>query len=139
MPSAQNDAVSASAMTSQGAGAGKRVVSDLTPPLAQRLKEARLRSGMSQATLGMAAGMDIFSASPRLNQYERGKRAPDYRTAERLASALGCPVSFFFIRENDIAEMMLAIHRLPADQRRQLHEQLQEKCSNVISMTATRR
>src|SRR5207253_2166039 len=94
--------------------------SDSAPPFARRLKQARLRRGLSQTGLGVAAGIDIFSASPRLNQYEKGRRSPDFRTAERLANVLRCPVSFFFIREDDLAEVVLAIHELPANRRRQL-------------------
>lgn len=93
---------------------------DRSPPLAKRLKQARLRRGLSQTRLGVAAGIDVFSASSRLNQYERGKRFPDFCTAERLAQVLNCPVSFFFIREDDLAEMMLVIHDLPPPQRGQL-------------------
>ena len=41
--------------------------------IALRLKEARLRLGLSQEKLGVLAGIDEFSASARINQYERGK------------------------------------------------------------------
>ena len=40
--------------------------------LIKRLKEARLRSGLSQEKLGVLAGIDEASASARMNQYERG-------------------------------------------------------------------
>jgi len=36
-------------------------------PLPKRLKEARLAAGLSQKQLGIAAGIDEFSASPRCN------------------------------------------------------------------------
>jgi transcriptional regulator with XRE-family HTH domain len=111
---------------------------DLEPPFARRLKQARLRRGLSQTGLGVAAGIDIFSASPRLNQYEKGKRSPDFRTAERLAHVLGCPVSFFFIRDDDLAEMMLAIHELSAQRRRQLLAQLLQHQDPPIAPAAAR-
>ena len=45
--------------------------------VAKRLREARELSGLSQKQLGIKAGLDEFSASPRINQYERGKRRRD--------------------------------------------------------------
>jgi transcriptional regulator with XRE-family HTH domain len=126
MPQSRHHGSSVAAMV--GACANEAApASDSTPPFARRLRQARLRRGLSQTGLGVAAGIDIFSASPRLNQYERGKRSPDFRTAERLANVLGCPVSFFFIRDDDLAEMVLAIHELPANRRRQLLTQLLEQ------------
>lgn len=35
-----------------------------------RLKEARLRAGLSQKSLGIAAGLDPFVAGTRINRYE---------------------------------------------------------------------
>lgn len=81
--------------------AGKSIV-------AKRLGEARLRSGLSQKKLGILAGMDEFSASPRINQYERGKHTPDLRTIERIAKVLGVPSAYFYAVEDDLAEWILA-------------------------------
>lgn len=38
-----------------------------------RLKVARLRRGLTQMQLGVLAQIDEYSASARINQYERGK------------------------------------------------------------------
>ena len=46
------------------------------------------RAGLSQKQLGIKAGIDELSASPRIKQYERGKHTPDYSTVERLAKVL---------------------------------------------------
>lgn len=81
--------------------AGKSIV-------AKRLGEARMRSGMSQKKLGILAGMDEFSASPRINQYERGKHTPDLRTIERIAKVLSVPSAYFYAVEDDLAEWILA-------------------------------
>jgi len=81
--------------------AGKSIV-------AKRLGEARLRSGLSQKKLGISAGMDEFSASPRINQYERGKHTPDLRTIERIAKVLLVPSAYFYAVEDDLAEWILA-------------------------------
>ncbi len=93
---------------------------DRDPPISKRLKQARIRAGLSQRRLGLAAGIDVLSASPRVNQYEQARRTPDFRTAERLAKELGCPVSYFYIREDDVAEIVLLLDRMPAKRRRQL-------------------
>ena len=58
-------------------------MSQLKSPIAKRLKEARLEAGLSQKELGVKAGIDQFSASPRMNQYETGKHTPDFGTIKK--------------------------------------------------------
>ena len=77
------------------------------PVFSKRLREARLKLGISQAKLGVAAKIDEFSASARMNHYEKGKHYPDYKTAERLAKALNVPTPYLFAREDDLAEWIL--------------------------------
>lgn len=93
---------------------------DRAPPIAKRLKEARLRAGLSQRRLGIAAGMDEFVASARINQYERNKHVPAFATVELLAKALGCPTAYFYAREEDLAEIILQVGRLGRSQQRRL-------------------
>ncbi len=100
---------------------------DRTQPIPKRLKAARLRAGLSQRQLGVEAGIDEFSASPRINQYERGRHTPDYRTAEHLARVLGCPTAYLYTREDDLAEMILLWADLPERQRRQLLSRLRRQ------------
>ncbi len=45
-------------------------------PYPKRLKEARKAMGLSQEKLGIKAGIDEFSASARMNQYEKGSTYP---------------------------------------------------------------
>ena len=94
--------------------AGKSIV-------AKRLGEARMRSDLSQKKLGILAGMDEFSASPRINQYERGKHTPDLRTIERIAKVLEVPSAYFYAVEDDLAKWILAFAEArPAVRRRSL-------------------
>jgi transcriptional regulator with XRE-family HTH domain len=93
---------------------------DKPPPIAQRLKIARQNAGLSQKQLGIAAGIDEFSASPRINQYERGKHTPDYATAERLASVLKVPVAYFYSKDDKLAELILLFNQLPAQHKRKV-------------------
>ena len=52
----------------------------MTSPLPIRLKAARLAAGLTQQQLGMHIGLEPDTASIRMNQYEKGKHAPDYQT-----------------------------------------------------------
>lgn len=53
--------------------------------LRYRLKEARIRADLSQERLGILAGIDEATASPRMNQYERGTHAPDFSLTCKFA------------------------------------------------------
>lgn len=97
---------------------------DDIPIIARRLREARLRAGLSQMGLGVAAGIDEFSASPRVNQYERGKHVPDLATAERLATVLGIPAAYLYAREDDLAEAILLFGQIPPHKKQQALDQL---------------
>ncbi|CAM2149283.1 Helix-turn-helix transcriptional regulator [Paraburkholderia tropica] len=90
--------------------------------VAKRLKEARLRSGLSQERLGVAAGIDEMSASARMNQYERGKHIPDLGTLTRIAGVLDVPVSYFYAVEDDEVELVRLFHGLPRKARGRILE-----------------
>lgn len=62
--------------------------------LPYRLKEARLKAGLSQQQLGVLAGIDEATASARMNQYERGVHTPDFELVCRLAVVLNIPASY---------------------------------------------
>ncbi len=83
----------------------------------KRLKAARLAAGLSQERLGVLAGVDEMSASARMNQYERGKHAPDHSMVARLADVLHVPVAYFYASSDDEAALLLAFHRLSIAQR----------------------
>ena len=76
-------------------------------PIGRRLRTARTSKGLSQKQLGILAGIDEFSASPRINQYERDKHVPDYSTAQRLAQALSIPVTYLYADDDELAEFIL--------------------------------
>lgn len=87
---------------------------------AKRLKEAREAVGVSQKQLGILAGIDQFVASPRINQYERGKHTPDLLTAQRLAAELRVPVSYFYEPNDVLAELIRLAGFLPEKKLRKL-------------------
>lgn len=88
--------------------------------LAKRLKEARLRAGISQEKLGRKAGLDEMSASTRMNRYERGKRIPNPAFVSQLGKVLDVPASFFYAVDDDEAELLLTFHRLDMHSKRKL-------------------
>ena len=81
--------------------------------LAHRLKQARLRAGLSQEKLGKLAGIDPMSASARMNQYERGKHSPDYQLMCRVAEILNMPVSWFYTEDEELARLQEIFFHLP--------------------------
>lgn len=97
------------------------------PTLARRLREARERKGLSQKALGIAAGIDEFSASPRINQYERAKHVPDLLTLQNLATVLAVPVPYFYADDDLLAEMLMLLHSLPRPQWEKVRKYLAQR------------
>jgi transcriptional regulator with XRE-family HTH domain len=89
-------------------------------PVGNRLREARLAQGISQKALGILAGIDEFSASARINQYERGKHVPDYSIAKRLARALDVPVTFLYADDDELAELTVLFSRIGKKSRKEI-------------------
>lgn len=90
------------------------------PLFARRFRAARLRLGLSQEQVGVEAGVDEFSASARINQYERGKHTPDVLMATHLARVLEVPLSYFWAADEDEAELLRLYTGLSARKRKQL-------------------
>jgi transcriptional regulator with XRE-family HTH domain len=86
-------------------------------PFSLRMKTARLAVGISQMELGVRAGIDECSASARINQYERGKHAPDFLTVRNLARVLAVPTAYFYTEEDDLAELLLTYGGLTTSKR----------------------
>lgn len=78
--------------------------------LPHRLKEARLKKGLSQQKLGVLAGIDEATASARMNQYERGIHVPDFELVCRLAAVLDVPSCYLYAVEDDLAGQILLWH-----------------------------
>ena len=94
-------------------------------PVPVRLREARLRNGLSQKELGIQADIDESSASPRINQYETGKHTPSYTTLAQLAKVLKVPVPYFYCEDDRLARLVLAYDKLSAKAKNQLLAQLE--------------
>ncbi|MCL2899129.1 MULTISPECIES: helix-turn-helix domain-containing protein [Pectobacteriaceae] len=86
----------------------------------KRLKDARQLRGLSQKGLGIAAGIDEFVASARINRYEKGVHEANIMTASRLAQALHVPLAYFYADDDNLAKMILKFSELPAAQQTRL-------------------
>ena len=86
-------------------------------PLPKRLKEAREAARLSQKSLGVEAGIDEFSASARMNQYETGKHTPDFLILKKIASILKLPVAYFYAETDELAPVIKLFDRLKKVQR----------------------
>ena len=75
-------------------------------PVKIRLRQIRTVAGYSQKQLGIEAGIDEFSASARMNQYETGKHVPDFLTLKRIAMVLNVPVAYFYCEDDNLAELV---------------------------------
>lgn len=92
--------------------------------LGYRLKEARQAGGLSQKALGIAAGIDQFVASTRINRYELGVHEPDIQTVRKLAKVLGVPTAFLYCEDDDLAGVLLDYYRLGDIERTKIKRQL---------------
>jgi transcriptional regulator with XRE-family HTH domain len=86
----------------------------------KRLKQARERLGITQEELGIRAGIDEFSASARVNQYEKGKHTPGIQTSQNLAKVLHIPTSFLYEEDDLLANLIIAAGRLSKEKKRTL-------------------
>ncbi len=75
---------------------------------------------MSQKQLGIKAGIDEFSASARINQYERGKHTPDLQTLARLAAVMRVPTPYFYCEDDELAGFILKFSALGKAQKKRL-------------------
>ena len=86
-------------------------------PFAKRLKEARIRSGLTQQQLGVLAGIDEESASAKMNQYEQGVHIPKFPRLKDLAKALKVPTAYFYAESNELADFLYAYEWLNSQSR----------------------
>jgi transcriptional regulator with XRE-family HTH domain len=97
------------------------------------MKEARLRAGLSQERLGVLAGIDEMSSSARMNQYERGKHVPDFSLVERIARVLDVPECYLYCKEDDLAQILIRLHRIPAPERQQVTDTITRVLLNAAN------
>ena len=95
----------------------------------QRLKAARLSKGLSQKSLGIIAGIDEFVASTRINRYEKGVHQANIEIAQQLATALEVPLAYFYMVDDQLAELTLSWVQLSDQDKTELLAQVKTKSS----------
>lgn len=96
---------------------------------ANRLRVARLASGLTQEALGVAAGIAVDVARMRINRYERGVNECDLRTAKKIADALDLPFAALFADTDEIAELLVAFAELSASEQKNLLKEIKGKAA----------
>jgi transcriptional regulator with XRE-family HTH domain len=94
---------------------------------AKRLRQARLRLGITQTELGLRAGLEPELASPRINQYERGSAEPKHQLARRIARELGIPVAFLYCDDALTADLLLAWSALDSAERKKVVSEIKAR------------
>ncbi len=84
----------------------------------RRMRERREALELAQEKVGVAIGLDESSARARISRYELGVHEPPLATVKLLATVLQVPVPYFYCEEDDIAKLLLALHAIPARQRK---------------------
>ena len=99
----------------------------LDNPIPTRIKVARNKANISQKELGIRIGMDINSASSRMNHYEKGRHTPDIQTLKRIADELNVPLVYLFCESDVIADLNCLIHELSTEEQKSLLKSLNIK------------
>jgi transcriptional regulator with XRE-family HTH domain len=68
--------------------------------------------------LGIRIGMDINSASSRMNHYEKGRHPPDIKTLKKISEELNVPLAYLFCESDIIAELNCLMHQLPIEEKK---------------------
>ena len=102
----------------------KKVLKPTGNVFGKRLREARLRAGLTQDALGVAIGLDVGPACIRISRYESGVHLPSLEVVWALAKALRVPAAFLVTEEDQMAAWVLQIYGLEQAQQDLLSELL---------------
>ena len=101
-------------------------MSDYMSP-GRRIRHYRMQRGMTQKTLGIAAGFSPETADIRIAQYESGARTPKHDLLCAFAQTLEVPVS------------MLEVPYIKSrDELKQLLQALEDEYGLTVTITETR-
>lgn len=92
----------------------------------KRLRQERKRFGISQQRLGEIIGIDSSNASPRINRYEQGTRQPHFAVITKIADSLDVPPSYLCEPNDELAGIILLIHRMDENHRKEVYHMVRE-------------
>jgi transcriptional regulator with XRE-family HTH domain len=99
--------------------------------IGRRLRERREALGFAQEKVGVAIGLDESCARARISRYELGVHEPLLAVVKRLAAVLQVSVAYLYCEDEDIAQLLLALHSIPAKQRREKVRAFQAQLSSA--------
>ncbi len=88
-----------------------------TSIVGRRMKALREEYEWSQEKVGVAIGIDESSSRARISRYELGVHEPPIPTARLIADALSVPLTFLYCEDDNVAALLLALHRLGSRER----------------------
>lgn len=77
----------------------------------KRLKEAREAVGLTQKQLAELVAIEGVNLTSRMSNYEVGRFAPSFDFIVRVAKALNYPEYYFYVLDDDVAELLLQHHQ----------------------------
>ncbi|MBB6562505.1 transcriptional regulator with XRE-family HTH domain [Acidovorax soli] len=79
----------------------------------RRMRARREGLGWPQERVGVAIGIEESTARVRISRYEGGVHEPPVATARLIADALGVPLAHLYCEQDNIAALLLALHKQP--------------------------
>lgn len=80
--------------------------------IGKRLKEARLSKNLAQWQVAELIGVEGRGANTRIAHYETERYSPSFPVARQLAKALDVPEYYFYITDDDEAQILLERYRV---------------------------
>ncbi|TQI77267.1 DNA-binding XRE family transcriptional regulator [Serratia fonticola] len=77
----------------------------------KRLKEAREAAGLTQKQLAELVAIEGVNLTSRISNYEVGRFTPSFDFVVRVAKALNYPEYYFYVVDDDVAELLLQHHQ----------------------------
>jgi transcriptional regulator with XRE-family HTH domain len=96
------------------------VTASSTSLLGRRLRSRREELQLSLEKVGVAIGIDESSSRARISRYELGVHEPALPIAKKLADVIQVPLAYLFCEDDDVARMLLALHKLSHEERERL-------------------
>lgn len=95
------------------------------------MKALREELGWSQEKVGVEIGIDESSSRARISRYELGVHEPPIATARLIAQAFDVPFTYLYCEEDNIAELLLTLHKMkPAARNRTVEDFLGQLAAN---------